>query len=198
MIDGCVFCAKIAAGDVERRWPTVVCFEPLDPVTPGHMLVVPVVHVEDVGVDPFWSGQAMHAAAQLAAEVGDCNVITSRGTAATQTIRHLHIHVVPRRPGDGLKLPWTDEPASVKSWAGTGPGDNPHSGGARSQRFLNQFPTHYVTIRFGVEVARTVELGDLAVDLDDTGRVLGVASVGPHISASELATVLRHTRWGDT
>lgn len=106
-LEPCVFCAKIAAGDCERRWPAVVCFEPLNAVTPGHMLVVPVVHVPDVAADPFWSGQAMHAAAELAAQVGDCNVITSRGTAATQTIRHLHIHVVPRRAGDGLALPWT-------------------------------------------------------------------------------------------
>lgn len=109
MIDDCVFCAKIAAGDVDRRWPAVVCFEPLNPVTPGHMLVVPVVHVPDVATDPFWSGQAMHAAAELAAQVGDCNVITSRGAAATQTIRHLHLHVIPRREGDGLALPWTGQ-----------------------------------------------------------------------------------------
>lgn len=27
---------------------------------------------------------------------------------ATQSIRHLHIHVIPRRPYDGLKLPWGD------------------------------------------------------------------------------------------
>lgn len=109
VIDGCVFCAKIAAGDVERRWPAVVCFEPLNPVTPGHMLVVPVVHVPDVAADPFWSGQTMHAAAELAAQVGDCNVITSCGTAATQTVRHLHLHVIPRVVGDGLALPWTGQ-----------------------------------------------------------------------------------------
>ncbi|MFI0712504.1 HIT domain-containing protein [Streptomyces inhibens] len=35
------------------------------------------------------------------------NVITSRGPSATQTIRHLHIHLVPRADGDGLLLPWT-------------------------------------------------------------------------------------------
>lgn len=36
------------------------------------------------------------------------NIITSRGSAATQTVYHLHLHVVPRREGDGLGLPWTD------------------------------------------------------------------------------------------
>lgn len=107
----CVFCAKISAGDVERRWPAVVCFEPLNPVTPGHMLVVPVTHVADVGTDPRWSAVTMAAAAELAGQLGDCNIITSRGPAATQTVLHLHLHVVPRRPGDGLALPWTPLPS---------------------------------------------------------------------------------------
>ncbi len=55
----------------------------------------------------------MRHAAELAAEVGDCNVITSRGAAATQTVRHLHVHVVPRRQGDGILLPWTDPGAET-------------------------------------------------------------------------------------
>lgn len=36
-------------------------------------------------------------------------VITSIGADATQTVFHTHIHVVPRRPGDGLTLPWTGQ-----------------------------------------------------------------------------------------
>jgi len=39
--------------------------------------------------------------------VGPCNVITSVGREATQSVFHLHVHVVPRREGDGLALPWT-------------------------------------------------------------------------------------------
>jgi hypothetical protein len=41
--------------------------------------------------------------------VGDCNLIASRGPAATQTVPHLHLHLVPRLEGDGLPLPWTGQ-----------------------------------------------------------------------------------------
>ena len=39
----------------------------------------------------------------------DFNLITSSGPAATQTIPHIHVHYVPRWPGDGLHLPWTGQ-----------------------------------------------------------------------------------------
>jgi histidine triad (HIT) family protein len=109
MSDGCVFCARIAAGDFERTWLGVVAFAPLNPVIPGHMLVVPKRHVADVAADPWQSAMTMSAAAKLAWEIGECNIITSRGTSATQSVYHLHLHVVPRRPGDGLALPWTGQ-----------------------------------------------------------------------------------------
>jgi histidine triad (HIT) family protein len=37
----------------------------------------------------------------------DYNLITSGGREATQTVMHAHVHYVPRRRGDGLKLPWS-------------------------------------------------------------------------------------------
>lgn len=39
----------------------------------------------------------------------DFNLITSSGRWATQTVKHLHIHYVPRRKDDGLTLPWTGQ-----------------------------------------------------------------------------------------
>jgi histidine triad (HIT) family protein len=48
-----------------------------------------------------------HAAELAAAIMPDAfNIITSAGRDATQTVDHLHLHLVPRRPGDGLALPW--------------------------------------------------------------------------------------------
>ena len=103
----CPFC-KIAASilpyesnGVSFRLP------PLNPVTPGHVLVVSERHLEHAAVSPAITGRVMEHAAQLARELGPCNIITSIGPEATQTVRHLHIHVVPRRHGDGLALPWT-------------------------------------------------------------------------------------------
>ena len=110
----CVFCEIIAArapARVVREWPEVIAIRPRHPVTSGHVLVIPRVHVADVGTDPAVSACTMAAAAQLAGELVAANVITSRGAAATQTVRHLHLHVVPRQHGDGLSLPWTPQHA---------------------------------------------------------------------------------------
>jgi len=91
--------------------------EPLNPVVPGHVLVIPREHVTD-WVDPGreeHDGYGLRFAVALAQEyarresIGDCNLITSRGPAATQTVGHLHLHIVPRHEGDGLALPWTEQ-----------------------------------------------------------------------------------------
>lgn len=80
---------------------------PLNPVTKGHLLVVPRRHVADATVDPALAGRAFEIAAQLARDLDAANIITSMGEPATQTVFHLHLHVVPRRDGDGLRLPWS-------------------------------------------------------------------------------------------
>lgn len=107
-----MFC-DIANGDgpfiFER--PDVVAIVPLNPVTAGHVIFIPKAHVPDACVDPSIAGDVMEAAAWYVAEQEpiNANIITSIGEAATQTVMHLHVHVVPRRPGDGLALPWTGQ-----------------------------------------------------------------------------------------
>jgi histidine triad (HIT) family protein len=107
----CVFCSRLATGQYDVSNGYCVSFEPLNPVTPGHRLVVPFRHVADALEDPWWSAQTMMFASRLAdrhRQPGeDVNIITSAGPAATQTVMHLHLHIVPRRAGDGLMLPWT-------------------------------------------------------------------------------------------
>lgn len=119
---GCPFCDRIEAGEFETftgegNYPSVVWFTPLDPVTPGHMLFVPVRHVADALVDPYTTALTMEYASQwwgrkwgaLGIEGRDCNLITSVGELATQSVWHLHVHLIPRRAGDGLCLPWTGQ-----------------------------------------------------------------------------------------
>lgn len=111
----CVFC-RIGAGtepaQIEYEWPETVAIVPLRPVTDGHLLVIPRAHVSDALEDPIVTGTTMARAAEAADRgPGGCNLITSVGADATQTVFHLHIHVVPRRPGDGLLLPWSEVPA---------------------------------------------------------------------------------------
>ena len=114
----CAFCAIVAGhapAVIVRHWPDTIAIRPLAPVVAGHVLVIPHAHVADVGTDPAVSAAAMARAAELAAELDACNVITSRGAAATQTVYHLHLHVVPRQHGDGLPLPWTPQHAARRA-----------------------------------------------------------------------------------
>ncbi|MEU7157319.1 HIT family protein [Streptomyces chrestomyceticus] len=114
----CVFCrivAGAAPATVVARWNDALAIVPLGPVVPGHVLVTPAVHVADATENPVVTGAAMTRAAQYAASVGgSLNLITSKGAEATQTVFHLHIHVVPRTAGDALPLPWTPQRAAAR------------------------------------------------------------------------------------
>jgi histidine triad (HIT) family protein len=107
-MDDCVFC-KIIAGEapakILKTWEDAIAITPLNPVVLGHTLVIPVRHVADALEDPEVTASAMRRAAEFA--TGPCNLITSVGADATQSVFHLHIHIVPRARGDGLLLPWS-------------------------------------------------------------------------------------------
>ncbi|MFE4356117.1 HIT family protein [Kitasatospora sp. NPDC056800] len=107
---GCVFCAiaaSLAPAQIVARWPDALAIVPLNPVTDGHLLVLPTSHTPDAAYDPDVTAATMRRAAELAQGAGPANLITSIGPEATQTVAHLHIHLVPRRTHDGLHLPWT-------------------------------------------------------------------------------------------
>ncbi|WP_084501472.1 HIT family protein [Nocardia xishanensis] len=107
--DGCVFCDRIAAEDYEYEYAdTVVRFTPLNPVTPGHMLFLPAWHAEHPHAEAVRVSMS-YAATYANSQGEDFNLITSSGPAATQSVAHIHCHYVPRRPGDGLHLPWTGQ-----------------------------------------------------------------------------------------
>lgn len=112
----CVFCKRIARDEFDYWDEWNVAFQPLNPVTPGHFLVVPRTHVSSALASPVHAGHALKFAAFLANQMnlGAANFITSAGAAATQTVPHLHLHIVPRREGDGLALPWTGQAALVR------------------------------------------------------------------------------------
>lgn len=109
----CVFCDLIRDGGCEpvltgRGSWVVLRLAPLNPVTEGHMLFLPMTHVISADRDPSVTADVFRAAAQYAREQDEAfNLITSAGEAATQTVFHLHAHYVPRREGDGLRLPWS-------------------------------------------------------------------------------------------
>jgi histidine triad (HIT) family protein len=107
----CVFCdivAKTAPATIVKEYPYAIVIVPLNPVTQGHVLVLPKAHVKDAAEDPMVTGIVMAQAAHYVKDVGPCNIITSIGEEATQSVFHLHLHVVPRVADDGLPLPWSD------------------------------------------------------------------------------------------
>lgn len=116
MGERCIFCEIIAdparqmagVGGTVAVWPDAIAIIPLGPVVDGHTLVIPRVHVADFQINPLVSAVAMARAAELASalRMWPANVITSAGRVATQSVFHLHLHVVPRRENDGLALPW--------------------------------------------------------------------------------------------
>lgn len=109
----CAFCDTdlIQSEEIEQHFAAdssvVLVFEPLNPVVSGHLLVVPKVHVSDATEDPYVAAMAMSVASKVAQRYRSANIITSIGLPATQTVMHLHLHVVPRWMNDGLHLPWT-------------------------------------------------------------------------------------------
>jgi len=82
---------------------------PLSAVVDGHTIVIPKLHRHTALADPGVTARTMQDAAQWTLDrrpEGAFNFITSVGVEATQSVFHLHIHVVPREDNDGLALPW--------------------------------------------------------------------------------------------
>jgi histidine triad (HIT) family protein len=112
---GCVFC-KIVAGTAPASIPyadsTTVAFLDINPMTPGHLLVVPRVHAADLAeLDAEAGAQLWRAAQRLAAALrrspirtDGVTIFLADGAAAGQEIWHVHLHVIPRWKGDGVKI----------------------------------------------------------------------------------------------
>lgn len=112
----CPFC-KIVRGETGARIvfqdSDVLAFFPNDPATLGHTLVIPRKHVRDVwaldpsDAAPLWEAtQELALAVRRAVDPDGLNIINSAGKAATQTVLHMHIHVVPRWYGDPIGDIW--------------------------------------------------------------------------------------------
>ena len=121
MVSPCPFCEIVAGrapATIVRQWSDALAIVPLNPVVDGHLLVIPKMHVTGFFSDPEVSAATMKRAAEMLHgverhhEPRDHNVITSAGRAATQTVMHLHVHLVPRTHDDGLSLPWTSQVVS--------------------------------------------------------------------------------------
>ncbi|HZR09278.1 MAG TPA: HIT family protein [Myxococcales bacterium] len=107
----CVFCA-IVRGEIPAsfvfRGEEVCAFLDTRPVFKGHVLVVPTAHVDDFQslpatiVEPFWSAvQRISGAVEAGLQAQ--GTFVALNNRISQSVPHLHVHVVPRRKGDGLR-----------------------------------------------------------------------------------------------
>ena len=116
-MDKCIFC-MIAAGEI----PSTALYEDekvrvildLGPAARGHALVLPKAHYKDSTEAPaellghmMAVGAKVGAAQMKAFSYDGFNLIQNNGTAAGQSVFHLHLHVIPRREGDGAVGLWT-------------------------------------------------------------------------------------------
>lgn len=114
----CPFCeivARRAPAEIVEDWPgEAMAIKPLNPVVEGHLLVLPYEHVKDFVEQPMVTAVVACCAAELVSGMGSYNLITSKGRPATQSVFHLHLHLLPRAENDGLALPWYSGKSKVK------------------------------------------------------------------------------------
>lgn len=107
----CIFCRIVSGeipGEIVARDAGAVAFLDVSPLADGHVLVVPDAHVarvEDLSGEQatalfrtVWSlaGPVREAVGAAGSTIGINN-----GEATGQTVPHVHVHIVPRWPGDG-------------------------------------------------------------------------------------------------
>ena len=108
----CVFCAVIEGAEHHSvyRDDAVVAFLDHAPVIPGHTLVVPVTHydtlddVPEAALAPLFS-VVKRVSVALQSALGADGSLTLANTRISQSVPHVHVHVVPRRKGDKFFTP---------------------------------------------------------------------------------------------
>jgi histidine triad (HIT) family protein len=107
----CVFCAIVAGRAPAHRVledETCVAFLDVRPLFPGHTLVVPRVHrpaLRDLAegeLAPLLSN-AQRMSRALETALGSQGTFVALNDRVSQSVPHIHVHVVPRRKGDGLR-----------------------------------------------------------------------------------------------
>jgi histidine triad (HIT) family protein len=107
----CVFC-RIVAGELPAAMvledDLVVGFLDSRPLFPGHVLVIPRAHHETLSdlpaelLEPLF-GAVQRIATALPAALDADGTFVAENNVVSQSVPHLHVHVVPRRRKDGLR-----------------------------------------------------------------------------------------------
>ena len=110
----CVFC-QIIRGESEASFvhsdDEIVAFMDIQPITQGHMLIVPREHCvfmkdvpDQVAMRAFRVARMLASTSEHVLAAGGVNLFVADGEVAFQDVPHFHIHVIPRYAGDGFGL----------------------------------------------------------------------------------------------
>ena len=110
-----MFCGIIAGrldSSLVHEDDQVVAFLDIRPLTTGHLLVIPRVHAAsladldgELGAAVFRAGQRLALALRRSGvPCAGVNLFLADGAAAGQEVFHVHLHVLPRTPGDGFRI----------------------------------------------------------------------------------------------
>jgi histidine triad (HIT) family protein len=107
----CIFCRIVAgelAAEVVLDEPPLLAFLDHRPLFPGHVLLVPREHHETLlDLPPALSAPLLDATRRLSAAVQAAvdaeGFFVAMNNKVSQSVPHLHVHVIPRRKKDGLK-----------------------------------------------------------------------------------------------
>jgi diadenosine tetraphosphate (Ap4A) HIT family hydrolase len=121
--DDCIFCAIVrgeAPASFTHQDDTVIAFMDIQPITHGHMLVVPREHAvlmhevsDTVAMRTFKVARYLAAMARHTFGASGVNLFVADGEVAFQDVPHFHVHMIPRYPQDGFSLTFPhgyDEP----------------------------------------------------------------------------------------
>lgn len=110
----CIFCDivhKKSSASVVFEDDDFLAFLPIKPVSKGHTLLIPKVHVESLfDIDDETLTKLVVLSKKLATELvkkhsaTGLNILHASGKDAQQSVPHFHMHLVPRYPNDGLDL----------------------------------------------------------------------------------------------
>ena len=123
----CVFC-KIVAGTIPCfrifEDAATLAFLDINPVNPGHALVIPRNHATNLLTADAPDLAAAIATAKRVAMAIDytlspfgINLLQANGPGAAQSVLHFHLHVIPRVKGDDLKMNWPQKSADKQALA---------------------------------------------------------------------------------
>lgn len=111
MAPDCIFCkiaAKEVASDIVYESDQVVAFPDINPQAPVHLLVIPKKHIANIGEIGsedqnllYQIGEAVKKLAEQYQLEDGYRLVTNCGTAAGQTVNHLHFHLL-----GGRNLTW--------------------------------------------------------------------------------------------